>query len=218
MTFDTTWGRVPSDFIKWENNPNYTRKEVTILAGSGSDRELLSGYLCAEVKGVAAVLTGTGDGTFDSGYASTSAQNGIYLLTCIDASVSGSEIFAVTDPEGNNIGTATVGVAFSTDAIGFTLTGGATAFDTTSVWTVTITDGTWERINWSGINGSQIPGGLLFLDATAPDGSTVQATMVTGGPAILNYNQIDDNSANAAQILLAKQALVAAGFAIEQSA
>ncbi len=218
MTFDTTWGRVPSDFIKWENNPNYTRKDVTILAGSGSARELLSSYLCAEVKGVAAVLTGTGNGTFTAGYASATAQTGLYILTCTNAAVSGSEIFAVTNPEGVNIGTATVGVAFATDEIGFTLVDGSTDFDVTSVWTLTITDGTWERINWSGTDGSQIPGGLLFLDATAPDGSTVQATMVVGGPAILNYDQIDDNSANAAQILLAKQALVAAGFIIEESA
>jgi hypothetical protein len=229
MTF-TGWGQVPSDFIKWESNPNYTRIEGTILAGSGADRELLSGQLLGEVKSITVTAgTNIGDGTLDQAYASHFAKEGIYTITCVlDAltaptTVSGSEIFSVVDPTGRIIGRAVTGAApggadFVSTEIGFTLTDGVADFVIGDSFTITVEKGEWVRIDWAGTDGSQIPGGILLLDATAPDGVNGAGTILVQGPAIINDSYVDYNAGTDAQILNAQQILTLAGIIIEVSA
>lgn len=225
MTF-STWGQVPSDFIKWESNPNYTRIQGTILAGSGSDRELSSGFVVSEAKSITAAADGgnTGDGTISGVYASALSDEGIYTLTCVlDAvtvplTVSGSEVFEVVDPTGRAVGRAVVGVAFVSNEIGFTLNDGAADFVIGDIFTITVEKGEWVRIDWTGTDGSQIPGGILLLDTTAPDGVNAYGTILVRGPAIINDSYIDYNSGTDAQVLNARQILERAGIIIELSA
>lgn len=44
-----TEGKYPSDWLKWEEDGNYSREVVTILAGSGSDRVLTSGMVLGKI-------------------------------------------------------------------------------------------------------------------------------------------------------------------------
>lgn len=44
-----TEGQYPSDWLKWEEDNFYSREEITILAGSGADRELTSGMVLGKV-------------------------------------------------------------------------------------------------------------------------------------------------------------------------
>ena len=70
----------------------------------------------------------------------TLAQAGAYALACIDASVSGSEIFSVFAPDGSRLADLTVAVAYDNGHFGVTLADGATDFIVGDTFTITITD------------------------------------------------------------------------------
>jgi hypothetical protein len=42
-------GKYPSDWLKWEEEGYYSREQVTILAGSGTDRVLTSGMVMGKI-------------------------------------------------------------------------------------------------------------------------------------------------------------------------
>lgn len=70
--------------------------------------------------------TGTGvAGTVTQG---SLAKAGTYRLVCINASVSGSEVFACFDPEGNRLADLTVGVAYNNGHFAVTIADGYTDF------------------------------------------------------------------------------------------
>ena len=85
-----------------------------------------------------AVYVGTGDGTASAVVVGAETIVGDYLVTCIDATVSGSEIFEVIDPNGVALETLTVGVAYLNAHFGLTLTDGLTDFTVGDVWTLTM--------------------------------------------------------------------------------
>lgn len=88
------------------------------------------------------VFTGTGNGTASGEGASTDTINGTYKVTCIDATVSGSEIFKVETPEGVRLADdLTVGVAYSNTHLALTLTDGTTDFIVGDYWEIPMTVG-----------------------------------------------------------------------------
>lgn len=113
------------------------------------------------------VFTGTGNGTSSAIVAGSEAIEGDYIILCTDATVSGSEIFSVTDPNGVTLDPLTVGVAYSNNHIGLTLTDGGTDFIVGDYWTCTITIA---------------DGGLFKL--TDPDGTVIESSIeLPGTPA-----------------------------------
>jgi len=120
-----TMGTRASDWLK-DEAPNYRSREVvTILAGSGSDRELTSGMLLdiSTATAVGAVTSGN-TGAFTITAAPTAAAGvkvGTYTLRCIEA-VAGAGQFEVRDPSGNVIGVASAGVEFAQSGLTFTIT------------------------------------------------------------------------------------------------
>jgi len=112
----------------------------------------------------ATLFTGTGNGTSSAIVAGVNAIEGDYIILCIDATVSGSEIFSVTDPNGVHLADLTVGVAYLNTHLGVTLTDGLTDFIVGDYWTVTMTT---EH------------GGLFTL--TDPDGVDVKEDIVLPG-------------------------------------
>lgn len=70
----------------------------------------------------------TGDGVAGAITQGSLAKAGTYTLTCIDAAVSGSEIFQVVDPEGSVMAPLTVAVAYDNGAFAVTIADGATDF------------------------------------------------------------------------------------------
>jgi hypothetical protein len=85
-----------------------------------------------------AAFTGTGNGTASAVTVGSLTIVGDYILTCVDATVSGSEIFQPVDPNGVVLENLTVGVAYLNDHFGLTLTDGATDFIVGDVWTLTM--------------------------------------------------------------------------------
>ena len=107
-----------SDWLAWEQDRNYSREKITILAGSGSARELTDGMVLGKAaKGAAtgaAVAGNTGNGTITaSPTVAAAAKVGVYRLTCIEPATDLGK-FQVEDPDGIVIGVATVGTQFTT--------------------------------------------------------------------------------------------------------
>ncbi len=73
-------------------------------------------------------VTGTGNGTMTGVSAGADVQAGNYVATCEDATVSGSEVFKVVDPDGNRLDDATVGVVYTSSQIYFEINDGSTDF------------------------------------------------------------------------------------------
>lgn len=111
------------------------------------------------------VAGNTGNGTIGSVSQGATPVYGAFTLKATSATV-----FSVTDPEGNPQENATVGTAYASAAINFTLTAGATAFVAGDEFTVTVVEATGDYILSvkTATDGSQNPSAILVstTDAT----------------------------------------------------
>lgn len=203
-----TEGKYVGDWLKGEvEEPrDYSREVITILAGSGSARALTSGMVLGKItKGAAtpaAVAGNTGNGTIGTVTVGAAAKPGVYAVTCIEPATNAGK-FLVNDPEGQVLGVATVAVAFSAGGIGFTIADGATDFVSGDSFTITVAAGSgkWVQLDLTGTNGSEDAAGILYINATAADGTdgegvaiVRQAVVSANGivwPAGANTNQKD---------------------------
>jgi hypothetical protein len=182
------------DWLKYELDNQYSREIVTILAGSGAERALLTGMVLGKItKGTAtgaAVAGNTGDGTITAApTVGQAAKPGIYRLVCIEPAADGGK-FSVEDPDGVLIGVATVGVEFTTH-LTFTIADGAADFVAGDSFTITVAAGSGKakQIDFAATDGSNVACGLLLLDTTAPDGSDRSAVAIVRN-AIVSDNGI----------------------------
>lgn len=180
------------DWLKFEADNHYSRDIVTVLAGSGADRALLTGMVLGRIsKGVAAsaaVAGNTGNGTITAAPAvGQAAKPGIYRVVCIEPAADGGK-FAVEDPDGILIGVATVGVEFTTH-LTFTIADGAADFVAGDSFTITVAAGSGKvkQIDFAATDGSNAACGILLLDTTAPDGTD------RSGVAIVRNAIVSDN-------------------------
>lgn len=84
--------------------------------------------------------TNSGGGTCGSVTGGAAVKCGVYRLTCIEAA-SEAGIFQVQDPDGYLLPRATVGVAYTSSQINFTLADGTPDFSVGDVFTITTTNG-----------------------------------------------------------------------------
>ncbi|MBF0251794.1 MAG: head decoration protein [Alphaproteobacteria bacterium] len=161
----------------------YSRKSVTIRGGDGADRVLKMGAVLGFALFGAVTITpdagNTGDGALGGVTLGDAAKVGDYELTCIAASVDGG-IFQVLDPDGYRLGDAEVGVAFSSRHVNFTVADGAADFVVGDVITVTVAEGDGKAVNLdpSATDGTQLAGGVLLDNVTAPAGVDVDSTAI----------------------------------------
>ena len=173
-----------SDFILDEEEFNYCRDEVTIAPGS----VVTPGMILAPFPAVVseAVFVGTGGGTLtlaDPAFG-TGVVSGVYTAKCTTASAGGGT-FTVYDPEGVEIDTVAVGVAFD-DVIKFTIADGAPDFSQNDVFSIPVTgDGTLKP--WSG---SGDLSGIAIYGVVTADDETAQMAALVRGPASVNLNQL----------------------------
>jgi hypothetical protein len=113
-------------------------------------------------KSAAGVKTGTGNGAMGAITPGTEAIEGAYIATCIDASVSGSEIFRVIDPNGVRLQDMTVGVAYSNSHLAFTLADGGTDFIVGDYWTITVTIAHGSKFKLTDPNGVDVKDDILL--------------------------------------------------------
>ena len=158
-----TRGDRTSDWLKYESEQS--RENVTILAGSGSDRELTNGMVLAisTATGVGAVTSGN-TGAFAITAAPTitaGAKVGTYTLRCIEA-VAAAGQFEVRDPSGNVVGIASVGVAYAQGGLAFTITDASP--DAAVGDTATIVVSAPKLVQMTSTGSAY---GILLLDTTA---------------------------------------------------
>lgn len=165
-----------SDFVKYEAEREYSRENVTILAGSGSARALTAGMILGQITKAAAtgaaVAGNTGNGTITaSPTVGVAAKVGTYTLTCIEPATNLGK-FQVEDPDGIVIGIATVATAFTTH-LTFTIADGATDFASGDAFTIVVAAGSGKvkQIDFSATDGADKAYGVLLRDATAADGT-----------------------------------------------
>jgi hypothetical protein len=187
-----TEGKRLGDWLKWEQENQYSRDVVTVLAGSGAERALLNGMVLGRItKGAAtgaAVAGNTGNGTITAApTVGAAAKPGVYRLTCIEPAANGGK-FTVEDPDGILIGIATVGVEFTTH-LTFTIADGSTDFVAGDAFTITVAAGSGKvkQIDFAATDGSNQACGLLLVDTTAPDGAD------KSGVAVVRNAIVSDN-------------------------
>lgn len=122
--------------------------------------------------------TNAGNGTIGSVSPGSAAKLGVYTLTATAAT-----LFEVTDPEGNILAAeATVGTAYASADINFTLTVGATAFVAGDSFKVTVENsiGNFIECVKTATDGSQVPAAILADDADASLGPVGTLAYVAG--------------------------------------
>ena len=122
-----------------------------------------------------------GNGTLTALTLGSQAVAGAYTVTATDPNT-----FQVTDPTGAVLGNATVGSAYRSTQVSFTLTAGANAFVAGDTFTLTVAAGAgkWVPCVRTATDGSQVPAAILVdnVDSTLTD--------VTGGVYLMGeFNQ-----------------------------
>ncbi|KVZ18633.1 hypothetical protein WT88_29580 [Burkholderia stagnalis] len=118
-----------------------------------------------------------GNGSVGSISLGASPQIGAYVLTAKSATD-----FGVVDPEGNVLADATVGTAYTSSEINFTITAGATAFAAGDTFTLTVVNaiGTFIESVKTASDGSQTPVAILVDNVDASAGPIATAAYVMG--------------------------------------
>lgn len=217
-----TEGARLSGLLKTEFDQTFNRESVTVLAGSGSDRELLLGTVIGKItKGTASAAAGgsnTGNGTMGAITVGAAAVAGAYSLKITKAAANAGD-FIVTDPNGVVVGNGTVAVAFAGGGLSFTLADGSTDFAVGDTFAITVAAGSGKvvQLDLTGTNGSEDVYGVLLGDATAPDGSDGYGVALVRGPATISDAAIVyPSGATADQKTAIRAALTALGIVIRQ--
>jgi hypothetical protein len=163
------------DVVKWEANPSHGREQIVLASGKAYKLGTVLGRL--RVGGAVTVAAGaadagnTGNGTLTLAGTPYSAavREGKYRVVFVSATRAN-----VFDPQGVQVGTATVGSAFS-GPIAFTLAAGGTAFAAGDAWTVavSIAANTGECDEWDPASGTGLEEvyGVLLWDVDASTGA-----------------------------------------------
>jgi hypothetical protein len=182
------------DWLKWEQENQYSREIVTVLAGSGAERVLSTGMVLGRItKGTAtgaAVAGNTGNGTITAGpTVGQVAKPGIYQVVCVEPAANGGK-FSVEDPDRILIGVASVGAQFAMH-LTFTIADGDVDFAAGDAFTITVAAGSGKvkQIDFAATDGSHVACGLLTEDTKAPDGADKSAVAVVRN-AIVSDNGI----------------------------
>jgi len=149
-------------------------RPVTIASGEGA---LARGQLLGKTDRAAgapvADLGNTGDGTVTGVSLGAVARMGTYTLECVAAAANGGT-FKVVDPDGYAIDSqATVGAAYTSGHLNFTINDGAADFVVGDQFTIAVEAGSgkYRAYNAAGVDGAQYPTAILAMDidATAAD-------------------------------------------------
>ena len=191
----TTTTHTPDNLLGGSAPPSVT-ETVTIFSGEGA---LSRGQLLGKIDRAAGAPDGTGNtgnGTMTAVSLGLAARKGTYVVECI-AAAADSGTFKVVDPEGYAIDAqATVGAAFTSGHLNFTINDGATDFIVGDKFTIEVGAGSgkYRAYSAASTDGSQRPVAILAadVDATAADkvasvylAGCFNAASVTGYAAVL---------------------------------
>jgi hypothetical protein len=160
------------EFLVSEAAGNRSREGVTVASGAALEAATVLGKRTKSNVATQADPGNTGDGTFAATPAvGAKAEAGDYTLICIAAAADSGTFEALT-PSGYRLPDVTVGQAYASDHLNFTLNDGANDFVLGDTITVTVSgDDKVVRIDPAAVDGTQEAFGVLFdrVDATAAD-------------------------------------------------
>lgn len=177
--------KVIGDWLKSEetNGSRYSRDNIVIAKGSG---QLITGTVLGLLAVGAALASlevdNTGNGTIAAGAVGAGAQLGTYRIL-----FTSNTAFDVADPSGDAVGSGTVGTAFNTGGVAFTITAGATAFAAGDEGAITIDPGSGKYVPFdpAGTGGAEVAKGILVEDVDATD-----ANKDVAGAAVVRHAHI----------------------------
>lgn len=187
-------GRHAGGFMVSEANGRRSRSVVTLKSGetvvAGQVLGWLTGSDAGEVS-VAAVAddANTGNGAITMGSPATGdgVKSGVYVATCLTEASNGGT-FQLTDPDGEIVGTATVGTPFN-DVLKFTVADGSEDWDIGDVIRFTVT-----------VDTDVLGGEFVAFDQDGDDGSET--------PRAIAWDNYDASSADLKIVVLARDAEV----------
>lgn len=150
-----------------------SRDAIVVLSGEN----LLAGHVVGMIQ-VGATATSApasgnvGNGVMGAVTAGAGTKPGVYRLR-IGTPATNAGAFIVEDPNGIEVGAGTVGVAYNTLGLAFTLADGSTDFASGDAFNLTVSAGTakYREYNPANSDGSGVPAGILWdqCNATAGD-------------------------------------------------
>lgn len=152
-----------NDLLKWEQENRYSREKVIILAGEDLPMGAVIGKEKTSCPDTGTPGSNTGNGTCTGVTAGDQVKKGTYTLTCIGEAANAGT-FEVKDPDDITLGQATVGVAYNSEQINFTINDGSEDFDAGDTFTVTVTAGTGKvkKIDFNAGDGTEDPYGFTI--------------------------------------------------------
>jgi hypothetical protein len=155
-------------------------EDVTIASGENLTEGAVLGKVTVGAVTGDPVAGNTGNGTIGTLSAGANAKPGVYIATCIEPAANAGK-FSVEDPDGVNVGTATVAVAFA-GPVNFTIADGATDFIAGDQFAITVAAGTgqYKRSVAAATDGSQRPLRILARDCDASGGAKEAPVYMTG--------------------------------------
>lgn len=163
----STFGKRAADFLLSEADGARSRENGTLLNGE----TVVAGQVLGEVEvgtaSAAADAGNTGTGTFGAITVGAGAKAGVYHLEIIEPAANAGT-FIVEDPDGIEVATGTVGVAFAAGGLGFTL-GDATDFVAGDGFKITVAAGSGKLRAFATANtdGSQHPRAIALYNNSA---------------------------------------------------
>lgn len=201
-------------FIVSEAEGTLSRDAITVLSGQAA---MVPGTVVGKIlTGAATAVAGTntGNGTMGAITVGAGAIAGVYTLKVTKAATDAGD-FEVIDPQGDVAGIGTVGVAYSTGGLSFTLADGATDFAVGDTFAITVAAGSgkWVALDTTATTGGQIAAGVLYgyVDASAADAKGVAMTRsceLTAGEITWPAGISAGNKATAIAQLAAQQVIL----------
>ncbi|MBU6246461.1 MAG: hypothetical protein KGN77_01795 [Xanthomonadaceae bacterium] len=149
----------------------------------------------------------TGNGTVGSTSLGTVPRSGLFRLVATAATT-----FNVIDPDGNVLGTATAGTAFTSQVVNLTITAGGTAFVAGDAFDLPINFSPSGLLGtWTGASGEV--GGLLYEEMYIDPGATLECTMITRDAEVIAAHLVFDAAVTGASDSTALQNAAIAGLA-----
>lgn len=166
-----TEGNHTGEHVVSEANGTLSRELVTLVTGNNLGAGTVLGKITMGAATPAAVAGNTGTGTIGAVTVSAGAKPGVYKLTIVEPA-SNAGTFIVEDPDGINIGSGTVAVAFSAGGLAFTLAD-ATDFIAGDQFTITVAAGSgkYGALTLASVTGLAAAVAVLYddVDATSAD-------------------------------------------------
>jgi len=158
-------------------------RQITLLSGENRTRGTVLGKQTTDTVPTTGTADGgnTGNGTVGSVSAGgTDLQAGTYTLRCFEAATDGGS-FEVIAPDGELVGIAVVGVAFTSDHLDLTIADGATDFAVGDEFTIAVSgSGKYKLSAAAATDGSQEPDVILTEDTDASAADVVTTAYEAG--------------------------------------